>query len=108
MSAVPLRRRIPPKTAEQLAAELMEVNADMSAYDAQILGKQMYDHAMEEIYRLAHIGEAFNQLQEYGKADLAQIVDKNTTEHWMQYWTGIQDGWNGARQWVIDNTEDES
>ena len=51
-----LRRRIPPKSINQLAAELMN-NPDISAYDAQMMATELHATMMEEIYRLARIGE---------------------------------------------------
>ena len=51
-----LRRRIPPKPFRALVNELLD-NPDISHYDACLLAKERYDQEMEEIYRLARIGE---------------------------------------------------
>ena len=57
MSEVSMRRRIPPKTAGEIAQELMDADSSISHYDAQLLAGDLYRSNMEEIYRLARIGE---------------------------------------------------
>jgi hypothetical protein len=93
MSEVPLRRRIPPKSIQQLTDELMN-NPDISAYDAQALATELHNTMMEEIYRLARLGETFERMQNCPGGDLP-------------YWRGYGDGWNEAQRWVRDNVEDK-
>jgi hypothetical protein len=94
MSEVPLRRRIPPKSVRELADELMN-NPDISAYDANAIATEAHATMMEEIYRLARIGEAFERLD--------HCPEDSITD----FWTGYAAGWNGAQKWVRDNVEDE-
>jgi hypothetical protein len=91
MSEIPLRRRIPPKSVDELTEELLD-NPDISQYDATIIAKATYDEAMREIYRLARIGETFERLRHCPGGTI-------------DYWRGYASGWNGAQQWVIDNLE---
>ena len=100
MSEVPLRRRIPPKTINELAAELMN-NPDISAYDAQALATELHNTMMEEIYRLARIGETFERLKHCPPSPLERETRPAL------YWNGYADGWNGAQQWVRDNVATE-
>jgi hypothetical protein len=100
-----LRRRIPPKPVPELIEELMS-DVALSRFDAETLAIQMHTHAMEELYRLARIGEAFERMPPFTEASLAQVVDADTVPHWGQYWIGLGDGWNAARQWVTDNVEE--
>jgi len=106
MSEFHLRRRIPPMSLDEIVQQLVD-DTNMPIWDAREIAIELHAANMEVIYRLARIGEAFERLRPYTEGDLAQVIeDGKTTEHWMQYWTGLSDGWNGARQWVIDNTED--
>lgn len=56
MSEIPLRRRIPPKSIDDLTAELLN-DTSISQYDALALATEMHTNAMEEIYKLARLGE---------------------------------------------------
>ena len=74
MSEVPLRRRIPPKSIEELTDELLG-NADISVYDARIIAKATYDEAMNEIYRLARVGEEYER---------HEATRKDLIVHWLE------------------------
>lgn len=74
MSEIPLRRRIPPKSIQELTDELMN-NPDISAYDAQAMATELHATMMEEIYRLARVGEEY---------EIEEATRKDLKIHWME------------------------
>ena len=95
-----LRRRIPPKSVNELTQEIVN-DTGLTVWDAKALAQEMFDASLEGIYRLARIGEAFERLRHCPPSPLERETRPAA------YWNGYADGWNGAQQWVRNNMEGE-
>ena len=92
MSEFHLKRRIPPMSLDEIVEQLLD-DTSVNVLDAREIAKELYAANMEVIYRLARVGETFERLQEC------------PPDHATDFWRGYAAGWNGARQWVIDNPQ---